>query len=568
MADNRKPFAHLKNGAGASVPVPYDQLLDIAAEESTAALGEIIENSYTISDYFGGWLFAVDVEPKTTAAQAPVIPIVGGERAGLRSGRYLVLYGFAMAKSGFPEEEAQAIDGIASGGLLLATSAEQIEGESIEAVEVSVSPRDEGETLPDGAPFENLSLYLIKSTETGNFATIDDLIFGLGVVALIEIFARRYDSGGSDDRIEQIAEDVLERVQTKNPENSPLMIRNGKLFTEAMRGKPKSDDILLTGAGVITGMGTLSISADTEKELLTAIGGNKTLIQLNAIATASGYRYEPDKPCRIETTLDELIEQRNGDTKNKKTRAKVTRELKAISSIAWSFNNDRGEFVRIPLAGGMCSVRRGVVSFVFSAEYMGAVLDRAAGRLPLDRLLLTTDEKNNPNSTPIGFKLSTHTYQNKGKTNENTLSVSRLLEFVNGIPSYEEVEKTDRAYTRRIIKPLERDLNHLLEIGFLDWWEYCHEKGEPLTDTEQAARFDERGNETALPYDIAITCNIQWQLSEEHAEQMAETMAAREQKRIDAEAAKQRNEEKKKRIERKKESYIAKAAAKKEAGKR
>ncbi|MBQ9002363.1 MAG: hypothetical protein IJ087_10965, partial [Eggerthellaceae bacterium] len=140
MADSKKPFAHLTNDAGASVPVAFDQLLDIAAEESTAALGEIIEGSYTISDYFGGWLFAVDVDPRMAAAYAPSIPIVGGGRAGLRPGRYFVLYGFAMEKGVFPQEREKAIDGIAHGGLLLATSAEQIEGDSIETIEVSLLP--------------------------------------------------------------------------------------------------------------------------------------------------------------------------------------------------------------------------------------------------------------------------------------------------------------------------------------------------------------------------------------------------------------------------------------------
>ena len=215
MADKERPFAHLVNGEGASVPVPFEKLLDIAAEESAATLGEIIENSYTISDYFGGWLFAVDVDPKTTAAHAPVIPIIGGAGAGFHPGRYFVLYGFAMEKGGFPAEEAEAIDGIARGGLLLATSAEQIAGESIEAVAVSVAPRGEGEALPEGAPFENLSLYLMKSRETGNFATIEDLLLGLGIVATIEVFARRYNASGADYSREQITNDVIESIQAE-----------------------------------------------------------------------------------------------------------------------------------------------------------------------------------------------------------------------------------------------------------------------------------------------------------------------------------------------------------------
>lgn len=533
-----------------------DRLIrDTLENDRNDALGKLVEGSYTLGDGYGDGLIRIDLNPEMEVLKDGTVPlsIVGGpENVGLRRGRYFGLYN-VLESGSFSDLELSEIRDGKSDGLLLATDIELIAGDGATPIPVTVSPRTDDGGIPDEAPYDFITAWLIQNKETGAYVTVRDMITGLTMAAVLQLVIA--------------GDNTLSEWYGITEKNGPMMIRNGKLFTDAMRGKPRNADVWPTGAGFTIEMGKLAISADSQKELETAIGGSKTLIQLNALATAGGYKYEPDKPCRVETTISELIEQRGGDTKNKKTRAKIRRELKALSLTAWSFSNDNGEFLTIPLAGGSCYAKGDKVSFAFSSEYMGAVLDRAAGRLPLDKLLLATDEKNNPNATPIGFKLCTHTYLNKGKANENTLSVSKLLEFVSGIPSYNEVEHTDRAYTRRIIKPLERDLNHLLEIGFLDWWDYCHAKGEPLTDAEQGARLDSKGNETTLPYDIAIKCNIQWQLSNEYAEQMAETMTARERKRLDAEAAKQRDAERQKRIDRKVESNIARAKAKREMGK-
>ena len=478
----------------------------------------------------------IDVHPPLNITLAFMFPN-GSGTAFIKPGMYSILLG-----ARFSNDEGRALPD----KLLMLHDLDMVEShENVDFRHVRIVFQ-EGE----GDEYEE-NYWAMQDVESGEYATLVHVLDALSVIASLKLIR-----------------DKIGLVVDVDAENRPMVIRTGKLFTEAMRGKPKKGDVWDSGEGFTIEMGQLAISSDNEKALETAIGGNKTLIQLNALATESGYKYEPDKPCRIETTLDEIIEQRGGDAKNKKTRAKVTKELKAISSIAWNFENIKGDFVRIPLAGGMCSVRHGRVSFAFSAEYMGAVIDRTAGRLPLDRALLTTDDKNNPNATPIGFKLCTHTYQNKGKKNENTLSVSSLLDYVNGIPSYEEVSKGNRNYTDRIIRPLERDLNHLIDRGFIEYWDYCHTNGEPLTDEEQAARLDESGNDATLPYDMAIQCNIQWRLTEEYAEHMAETMESREKKRQDAEAAKQRNDERQKRIERKKESYIAKAAAKQDTEQR
>ena len=357
-------------------------------------------------------------------------------------------------------------------------------------------------------------------------------------------------------------------VQIDSDDDSTLTIPGGKVFAGSMKGKPRKGAISHVGKDFIAEMGALAISAENARVLESAIGANKSFMQLNDLAMTSGYKYAQDRVCRVETTVSEMLEQRGIDPKNKKARAKLRKDIKALGDeIRWTFQTDKGDFITIPLAGGAYAVKGEQVSFAFSAEYMAMIANRAAGRIPTPKELLTTDEKNNPNATSIGFKLCMHTYQNKGKTNENTLSVAKLLEYVNGIPTHDEVMVTDRHYTTRIIKPLERDLNHLVKIGVIEYWDYCHTNGEPLTAEEQAARFDGNGNECVLPYEIAIVCNIQWRLAEEHPEHMKRVLESREQKRIDAEAAKQRNAERQKRIERRKETEIAKAAAKNETAK-
>ena len=364
------------------------------------------------------------------------------------------------------------------------------------------------------------------------------------------------------------------RVVVNEPEPGPLTVKTGKTFANAMRGKPnRKNELWETGSDFLADMGALQITAESEKALETALASNKALIQLNALATASDYKYERNRTLTVNTTIDDMLRERGmdldaaGKSTKSKWRKKAKEEVLSLAGVSWNFTDESGDFIRVPLAGGTCSVIHGNVSFVFSSEFMGTVLNRGAGRLALNPAILRTDEKRNPYAMPIGFKLASHSYQNIGKPNECTLSVEKLLEFVNGIPTYEQVKESDRAYTRRIIEPLERDLRHLVEIGFLESWDYCHAKGEPLTDAEQAARLDESGEDGTLPYDIAINANIQWQLSKTYEEQRAETVKSRERRAELAEAAKQREADRKKRIERKKEGFIARKAAEIEAGK-
>lgn len=527
---------------------------------STGAISEVLEKSYSIVKEYGGGLIEIEAHPDMRNLSSFDGVIEGGEFGnGLRPGRYFALYDVSMRAKLGDEDENEEAEEQAAEGFLLATDTEQIAGKMLEAVPVTVVAQNaDGENLPpEEAPYEPMHLWAIRNTASGKYLTITDLLGGLTALAALRLAVEFYG----------------ESIFTAKAKPGPQIIKTGKLFADAMRGKPNRTSELWEvqrGAEYLAEIGVLKITAESKKALDTALASSKTLIQLNALATASDYKYDKDRTLTVQTTLDELLEGRGVDvdalakSTRSKRRAKLKEEILSLAGTSWNYTDESGDFVRVPLAGGTCSVVRGNVTFVFSSDFMGAVLNRGAGRMALDPALLRTDEKNNPYAMPIGYKLLSHSYQNIGKPNECTLSVEKVLEFVEGIPTYEEVKATDRHYDRRIIAPMERDLNHLVEIGVLEWWDYCHAKGEPLTDAEQDERTNAETIGAPTPYDIAINANIQWQLANTYDEQRAETVKSRERRAELAEAAKQREADRKKRIERRKEGYIAKKAAEKE----
>lgn len=70
---------------------------------------------------------------------------------------------------------------------------------------------------------------------------------------------------------------------------------------------------------------------------------------------------------------------------------------------------------------------------------------------------------------------------NRGREQAARLSVSKLLEAVPDIPTYEEVMQGDKHTDRRIISPVEKTLDEWQRLGVLKSWEYSNAKGLPLT---------------------------------------------------------------------------------------
>lgn len=299
-----------------------------------------------------------------------------------------------------------------------------------------------------------------------------------------------------------------------------------------------------------------------EYMLNVSVGVRKTLNHLNSIVCSSGTIPQKDKVVTVETTMERILEER-GKKDTYKNRKMIRDEIRAIENQKWVYS-DGDTYKSLGVWGGATSIKKGVITFQFSPAFAAVVLGRSHSQMPINPRLQQTDDKNHPNAYTIGLRLTAHTYINYTKKNKYRLSVASLLKHVPSIPSYDDVASGNRLYTKRIIAPLERDLQHLVEIGVLDYWEYCHENGAELTDEEQAARLDDDGNETVMPYEIASRCLLTWQFANEYEGWMQLVEEGREKNRIKAIEAKEAKKKADERYSRKVESARARAQVKKE----
>lgn len=321
---------------------------------------------------------------------------------------------------------------------------------------------------------------------------------------------------------------------------------------------PKDQEAIIT-----TGNTQIIIPGELTDSLKIDARTDRTLKALE-MRIPEGKRYGKDEVARIETvTIDELMEQ-FGLRDKKAARESIKQDLKLLSSLSLEIEDDKGNWTRIPVAGDTFSLNRGHINGAFSPSFIQ--LTRNGFTEHFDKRLMTVDMKKYQQAWPIGIKLMNHTGANLGKPNENLLSVAKLLEYVKSIPSEDEVREGSRAraYTRCIIEPLENGLNHLVDRGVLNHWDYCHSKGEPLTDEEQDARFDAKtGKEKALDYEIAKDVLITWELSEQPSrnhdlEARTKSREAKKQAKEEKEAKAKKRQE---RIEKAKDKKAGELAA-------
>lgn len=193
---------------------------------------------------------------------------------------------------------------------------------------------------------------------------------------------------------------------------------------------------------------------------------------------------------KIRITLDKYMELTK--TKDKKTARKTIEEAcDRLFDISFITTVKRGkEIVRYEgrlFQSRMTKQRGGIYEMEFSNDYLRycATATPAAFHIGMYQL----NGKTNPYSWSIGEKLRWYYEINRGREQAARLSVSKLLEAVTDIPTYEEVMQTNRRVTERIISPVERDLDELQAKGVLKSWEYSNAKGLPLT-REQVESMD------------------------------------------------------------------------------
>jgi hypothetical protein len=233
----------------------------------------------------------------------------------------------------------------------------------------------------------------------------------------------------------------------------------------------------ITGTATIT-QGDFSITIPE----FTKLTGFKTSTYQLLDALTVAFTETGAKNSVITLSLEEYMAKR-GLKDKKEARKQVTDDLETLFNAKISFKEKRKKGqeqnfhdIRIIDSKG---IRKGIITVTFGTAFYNILLGYPI--MPYPTQLWTLNSKRNPNSFYLLRKIAEHKNMNVGKQNEDIIAVNTLLAVAPNLPSYEEVMETDRALTRKIIDPFERDMDVLEETLT---WEYCHSKGNPLTEEE------------------------------------------------------------------------------------
>ena len=276
-------------------------------------------------------------------------------------------------------------------------------------------------------------------------------------------------------------------------------IRQGTATNALTKIKPstKRNTIIdtITGTATIT-QGNLSITIPD----FTKLTGFKTstyqlLDALTVALTETGA-----KSPVVALPLEEYMKKRGlKDKKEARKQAKDDLETLFNATISFKEKRKKGQEqdfhdIRIIDSKG---IRKGIITVTFGTVFYNILLGYPI--MPYPAQLWELNSKRNPNSFYLLRKIAEHKNMNVGKKNEDIIAVKTLLAVAPYLPSYEEVMNTDRAISRRIIEPFERDMDALEDTLT---WTYCHSNNTPLTDEELSS----------MSYDtfISLLIKIDW----------------------------------------------------------
>lgn len=276
-------------------------------------------------------------------------------------------------------------------------------------------------------------------------------------------------------------------------------IRQGTATNALTKIKPstKRNTIIdtITGTATIT-QGNLSITIPDFTKLT---GFRTSTYQLLDALTVALTETGAKSPA-VALSLEEYMKKR-GLKDKKEARKQVTDDLETLFNATISFKEKRKKGqeqdfhdIRIIDSKG---IRKGIITVTFGTAFYNILLGYPI--MPYPAQLWELNSKRNPNSFYLLRKIAEHKNMNVGKKNEDIIAVKTLLAAAPYLPSYEEVMNTDRAISRRIIEPFERDMDALEDTLT---WTYCHSNNTPLTDEELSS----------MSYDtfISLLIKIDW----------------------------------------------------------
>jgi hypothetical protein len=276
-------------------------------------------------------------------------------------------------------------------------------------------------------------------------------------------------------------------------------IRQGTATNALTKIKPSTKRNMIidtiTGTATIT-QGNLSITIPDFTKLT---GFRTSTYQLLDALTVALTETGAKSPV-VALSLEEYMKKR-GLKDKKEARKQVTDDLETLFNAKISFKEKRKKGqeqdfhdIRIIDSKG---IRKGIITVTFGTAFYNILLGYPI--MPYPAQLWELNSKRNPNSFYLLRKIAEHKNMNVGKKNEDIIAVKTLLAVAPYLPSYEEVMNTDRAISRRIIEPFERDMDALEDTLT---WTYCHSNNTPLTDEELSS----------MSYDtfISLLIKIDW----------------------------------------------------------
>ena len=246
-----------------------------------------------------------------------------------------------------------------------------------------------------------------------------------------------------------------------------------------VKANPKYNTVIdpITGTATIS-QGNLTVTIPRFMELA---GAKTSTYQLLDALTVKLTETGAKSPV-VALLLEEYMEKR-GLKDKKEARKQVAADLEILFNAKISFKEKRKKGkepdfhdIRIIDSKG---IKNGIITVSFGTTFYNILLGYPVMPYPVQ--LWALNSKCNPNSFYLLRKIAEHKNMNVGKKNEDIIAVKTLLSIAPDIPTYEEVMATDRALTRRIIDPFERDMDALSDTLK---WAYCHSNNTPLTDEE------------------------------------------------------------------------------------
>ena len=273
-----------------------------------------------------------------------------------------------------------------------------------------------------------------------------------------------------------------EKIQAVIDSNNFELIRQGRetnLFAGVHLPKAKEKFYIDTVSDIIEykqeGI-TISLANNPNRKKGLTTSTHQLLDALICKATQTGLQ----SPI-VTLPIKEYMEKRNL-TNYKEARAQIIDDLDILSSIRICINPS-GKRTGAPYTDlkiiGTNSIRNGVAYAYFDVGFMQVL--KHSSLMPYPLLLWALDNNKNPNSYNLFRCILVHKQTNKGKPNQNIISVRTLLKHAPKIPAKDEVK--NRHISDRIIEPFERDMDALSPALS---WHYCHKNDVPISDAEAA----------------------------------------------------------------------------------